>query len=90
MHTIIVILGGHLLLGMFLLTGRAIAGSAKPVLARLALGFIPLWLACAAFNLWVGVSRAGYSVGEELPIFLVVFAVPAAVAFLQWRRYSRG
>jgi hypothetical protein len=30
--------------------------------------------------MWLGVSRAGYSFREELPIFLVIFAVPAAVA----------
>jgi len=29
--------------------------------------------------MWVGVSKAGYSVAEEAPIFLIVFAVPAAV-----------
>ena len=28
--------------------------------------------------MWVGVAKAGYSVAEEAPIFLVVFAVPAA------------
>lgn len=33
-----------------------------------------------------GVSRAGYSVAEEAPIFLPVFSVPAAVALLAiWR-----
>jgi membrane protein implicated in regulation of membrane protease activity len=40
-------------------------------------------------NLWVGVSQAGYSLGEELPIFGVVFAVPAVVAFVLWRRWLR-
>ena len=36
--------------------------------------------------MWVGVTRAGYSVAEEAPIFLVVFVVPAAVAlFILWR-----
>jgi hypothetical protein len=38
------------------------------------------------FNLWVGVSHAGYSVREELPILLLLFAVPAAVALLvRWK-----
>ena len=37
-------------------------------------------------NLWVGVARAGYSVGEEMPIFLLIFAVPAAAAVLaRWK-----
>jgi hypothetical protein len=48
--------------------------------------FIPLWLVGAGINMWIGVTRAGYSVAEEAPIFLLVFAVPAAVALLVlWR-----
>ena len=43
---------------------------------------ILVWLVAAAVNLWIGVTRAGYSVAEEAPIFVVVFAVPAAVALL--------
>jgi hypothetical protein len=36
--------------------------------------------------MWLGVSKAGYSVAEEIPYFLVVFAVPAAVAVVVlWR-----
>jgi hypothetical protein len=37
-----------------------------------------------------GKERAGYSVADEAPIFLVVFAVPAAGAGLVWWRFSRG
>lgn len=49
-------------------------------------GFIVAWLAATAFNLWVGVSHAGYSVRDELPIMLLLFAVPAAVAWLvRWK-----
>jgi hypothetical protein len=36
------------------------------------------------------VTRAGYSVAEEAPIFLVVFAVPAAVALLVAWGLTRG
>jgi len=32
----------------------------------------------------LGVKRAGYSVSEEAPIFLVVFGIPAAAALLAW------
>jgi hypothetical protein len=38
--------------------------------------------------MWLGVSRAGYSVAEEAPVFLVVFAVPAAVAAVLWWRFA--
>lgn len=48
--------------------------------------FVVAWLAATVFNLWVGVSHAGYSVREELPILLLLFAVPAVVALLvRWK-----
>jgi hypothetical protein len=48
----------------------------------------PIWLVVALINMWLGVSRAGYSVVEELPIFLVIFAIPAAAAAFIWWRFS--
>jgi hypothetical protein len=43
-------------------------------------------LFAAAANLWVGVSKAGYTVTEELPIFLLIFLLPAAVAVvIRWK-----
>jgi hypothetical protein len=50
--------------------------------------FIPAWLAVALINMWIGVSRAGYSVADEFPIFLAIFAIPAAVAVFVWWKYS--
>jgi hypothetical protein len=48
--------------------------------------FVGLWLAVSGVNMWVGVAKAGYTVSEEFPIFLLIFAVPAIVAiFLKWR-----
>jgi hypothetical protein len=38
--------------------------------------------------MWVGVNRAGYSVTEELPIFLLIFAIPAGVASFVWWKFS--
>ena len=52
--------------------------------------FIPLWLVAALINMWVGVSRAGYTVAQETPILLIVFAIPSAVALFIWWRFSRG
>jgi hypothetical protein len=89
-HTVKVIAGGFALLALCLLLGR-IAGGAPA--AGLTLGvkvFIPLWFVASGLNMWLGVSKAGYTVGEEAPIFLLVFAVPATVAlFLVWK-FSRG
>lgn len=77
------IAGGFLLLGLFLLAGRFLsAGGSTAGVAAAARWFVPVWLIGAGINMWVGVQRAGYSVAEEAPIFLVVFAVPAGVAIL--------
>ncbi|MEZ5532776.1 MAG: hypothetical protein R3E69_10385 [Steroidobacteraceae bacterium] len=85
MHMLLVIVGGALLLGVFALFGKLWGGDA----AGIALGakvFIPVWLLVALANMWVGVTRAGYAMSEELPILLVVFAVPAALAVaLAWQ-----
>lgn len=80
-----IILGGLMALGLFTLVGwRVGGGSAGMVIA--AKIFIGAWLVAALVNMWIGVSRAGYSVAEELPIFLAIFLIPAAVAaFLWWK-----
>ncbi|QNP41813.1 hypothetical protein [Lysobacter solisilvae (ex Woo and Kim 2020)] len=90
MHTVYVIAGGLLLLGIFVLFARALRDVPAARRRQLLLAFFPVWLACAAFNLWVGVARAGYPLADELPIFAVVFAVPAAVAYWCWLRQARG
>jgi len=41
----------------------------------------------ARANLWVGVSKVGYSVAEETPIMPPIFALPAAPGFV-WRKFS--
>ena len=85
MRTLIIILGGLLLLAVALLVGRWI-GVGSHGMATAAKIFLPAWLAIALLNMWIGVARAGYSVKEELPIFLVIFAIPAALAlFVAWK-----
>lgn len=47
---------------------------------------LSLWLAVTVGNMWIGVSKAGYSVAEELPILFLLFVVPAAAGVLvRWR-----
>ena len=36
--------------------------------------------------MFLGVQKAGYTVAEEAPVFLVVFLVPTAVALVVWWR----
>jgi hypothetical protein len=90
-HTLKVIAGGLALLGLFVLVARFVHADAPAAgMAAAARWFIPLWLVAAGINMYVGVARAGYSVAEEAPIFLLVFAVPAAVALLLVWGLSRG
>jgi hypothetical protein len=82
MHTVKVIAGGLLLLAVCLVVGRLLNPATATGLAKGAKVFIPLWLLGAAINMWLGVTKAGYTVAEEAPTFLGVFALPAAVALL--------
>ena len=86
MRTVLFLASGFLLAGALLLLSKLFAGQ-YPQAPRVATGlFVALWLLIAAVNMWVGVSKAGYSVGEELPIFLLIFAVPAIVAIaVYWK-----
>ncbi len=91
MHTIKVIGAGFVLLAVCLLIARLTAGTSQgAALMTAAKCFIPLWLIAAGINLWIGVSRAGYSLADEAPVFGVVFGVPAAAALLIWWLVSRG
>jgi hypothetical protein len=87
MRTAIILAGGLALLGVFALAGWRLGGGA-PSMVTAAKIFIPVWLAATLLNMWLGVARAGYSVAEELPIFLVLFIIPAAVAGFLWWKYS--
>jgi hypothetical protein len=86
MRTAMIIAGGLALLGLFALTGWRLGGGQSIVTA--AKIFIPVWLVAALINMWIGVSRAGYTVAEEFPIFLAIYAIPAAVATFLWWKFS--
>jgi hypothetical protein len=83
----IIILGGLMLFGLTLLITRWIGTGTGPMVTA-AKVFLPLWLVVALVNMWIGVAQAGYSVTEELPIFLLIFAVPAAAAVFVWWKFS--
>lgn len=84
MRSALIILGGLLLFGVCLAGRRWLGGPGPESIVLAVKLFVPLWLCAALFNLYVGVTRAGYSVREELPIFLVIFLLPAAVAAAVW------
>ena len=82
MRTALVLLGGFALWALALGGARLLAAGSDSALSSATIGFIALWLALAAANLWIGVTRAGYSFLEELPIFALIFLLPATVAAL--------
>lgn len=88
MHMLLTILGGVLLLGVFMLFGH-LWGANAPAVALAAKAFMPAWLILAIANLLVGVYHAGYTVREELPILGIVFVAPAAVAALAIWYFSK-
>lgn len=89
MHTLRVVIGGVMLLGVFLLAGRIFGHSATRV-ARAAYFFVPIWFVASVVNLRVGISHAGYTLLAELPIMLVVFCVPALMAVMIGWRISKA
>jgi hypothetical protein len=83
MHTLILVVGGLVALGLFVLVAVLLKRSPAQG-ARL---FILPWLAASLYNLYLGMTRAGIPLSVELPVLAVVFGVPAAVA---WFVINRG
>jgi hypothetical protein len=86
MRTPLFLVAGLLLLAAALLLGKLFSAN-YPNATLVATGaFVGLWLVIAGLNMWIGVAKAGYSVTEELPIFLLIFAVPVVLAIvLKWK-----
>ena len=85
MHTMKIIFGGFLLLGICLLLGCRIGSATAEAGATTVKYFLVLWLFASLVNMWVGVSKGGYPVKDEAPVALLVFAVPAIVAIvIRW------
>jgi hypothetical protein len=86
MRTALFLVAGLLLLGAALLLGKLLSTHYPGATFVATVAYVALWLIIAGLNMWVGVAKAGYSVTEELPIFLLIFGVPAAVAILlKWK-----
>jgi hypothetical protein len=86
MRTGLFLVAGFLMLAASLVLGRLFSTNYPGATSVATVAYVALWFAIAAANMWVGVAKAGYSVAEELPIFALVFALPAAVAILlKWK-----
>jgi hypothetical protein len=84
MHTLMLVVGGLVALGIFILAavmlGRTMADGARL--------FIWPWLAVALINMFVGVYWKEFPYSIEIPVLVVVFGVPAAAAWLVARRFG--
>jgi hypothetical protein len=80
LRTALFLLVGLLLLAACLILGRLFSTNYPGAVNALISAYIVVWLAIAGFNLWVGVARAGYTLRDELPIFLFIFGLPVLVA----------
>lgn len=85
MHTLIVLVCGVILLGLFITFGWLWHLTPFPSPAMLKL-FVLFWFGISIWNMWVGVEKAGYSLSEEILIFPQVFLPPVILAFvaLKW------
>jgi len=88
MRTALFLLAGFLALAASVVLGRLFAPVFPAALRWSAGVFLAAWLALTVFNLWVGVTHAGYRVAEELPLLALLFGVPAVLAVLIARRWS--
>jgi hypothetical protein len=86
MRTALFLVAGFLLLAASLLLGRLLSANYPGATVAATVAYVALWLVIAGANMWIGVAKAGYSVTEELPIFLLIFGLPAAAAVvLKWK-----
>jgi hypothetical protein len=48
--------------------------------------FSVIWFIVAAINMRLGITKAGFTFQDELPIFLLIFFVPVVAAIIiQWK-----
>jgi hypothetical protein len=83
MRTLLFVISGFFVFFLLLLTTQR---SDRAAVARTSLIFIVAWFLVAAGNLWYGVTQAGYTLAEELPIAAVIFLPPALPAVVMWAR----
>jgi hypothetical protein len=76
-----------LIAGLVVGAGIVFGGGAVGLTRRWALTvFGVLWVTVAAWNLWQGVTHAGYTMLEELPIFLAIAGLPVLAVAMMSRR----
>ncbi len=86
MRTTLFLTAGLLFLGAVSLLAKLFSANVPSAANWAIAGFLAVWLAATGANMWVGVNRAGYAAAEELPVLLLLFGIPAAIALLvRWK-----
>ena len=86
MRTGLFLVAGFLLLAACLVIAKLFSENYSSASSVAVAVFVAVWLALTGFNMWVGVSQAGYSAAEEWPIMLLLFGIPAVAAIvLKWK-----
>lgn len=81
MHTLRITLSGLILLSLFVFVAAQINRRKNRPAVDGAYLFIWVWLVLAIANFYVGVFIARYSVPTELGVHVIVFGLPAGVAW---------
>ena len=87
MHTLRITVIGLILLSVFVFVAAQINQRKNRPTVDGAYFFIWVWLVASIANFCVGVFVAGYSVPAELSVHVVVFGLPAGVAWFMSRRF---
>lgn len=87
MRTALIILGGLAIWAVSLLLARSFGKRGGTAVADTTLAFITTWFLAAATNMWIGMTRAGYSFQDEMPVFVLIFAIPALTAWVVRKRF---
>jgi hypothetical protein len=86
MRTYLFIGAGFLLLASSCMLGKLFSETYPSAMKWTTILFIVGWCVLAGINMLAGVTRAGYTVAEELPIFLLIFGLPTlAMVVIRWQ-----
>ena len=86
MRTAIIIAVGFVLWAACLGVAKLLASASTSSMITATVAFVVIWFVAAAANMGMGVSQVRYSFREALPMFLLIFSWPSAVAIcVQWK-----
>ncbi len=87
MRSALIIGAGFVLLVASLYLSRSLGEQDGRAFGTAASFFLPVWFLISAANMFIGVYRVGYTFSDELPVFALIFLLPAIPAGLIWWRH---